>query len=157
MNGVGEAADVSSATAGSTTAIADSILSRAVKYWHGVAVEASKDDYSHEGQSPEAIGPCYSSRISAMVHVAMYDAYVGITKEGNMYNTYGQKPPAVDTAGARQFLLHVQMLAALCNTHVTQAARPVHAVAVSSADSSLFAHACVICYLSYCHNCCGAQ
>lgn len=38
--------------------------------------------------APENPGPCYTSRAFAMTHIALYDAYVGITGEGATYHEY---------------------------------------------------------------------
>ncbi|MFN0111396.1 MAG: chloroperoxidase [Blastocatellia bacterium] len=51
----------------------DSIL-----YWNAVALEANKA--SHTNGANEQTGPTLSSRALAIVHLAMYDAFAGITK-----------------------------------------------------------------------------
>lgn len=127
MDEVSETADGSSPSDGGASDTSDDTLLRVVKFWHGVAVQATKEDYSQDGQEPEEVGPCYSSRISAMVHVAMYDAYVGITEEGSTYYTYDQQPPAVDTTGAWQLLLRLHMMDALSRVRSVLRHRAVQA------------------------------
>jgi Vanadium chloroperoxidase N-terminal domain len=85
---------------GDPRTMADYILSRVIKYWHSAALDAQKEDYSHEGKPPEQNGPCYTSRISALVHIAIYDAYVGITREGDLYHTYDADPPCAEDKSA---------------------------------------------------------
>ncbi|MBK8054817.1 MAG: hypothetical protein IPK35_16500 [Saprospiraceae bacterium] len=48
-----------------------------ILYWNEVALEANK--VSHSNGMNEQTGPPLSSRALAMVHLAMYDAYVGTT------------------------------------------------------------------------------
>lgn len=65
-----------------------------IAYWHGIILDTHLGDYSrtdpegNEAMSPENPGPCYTSRAFAMAHIAMYDAYVGVTGEGNTYLDY---------------------------------------------------------------------
>jgi hypothetical protein len=49
----------------------------AVRYWNDVALEANK--VSHTNGANEQTGPPLSARALAIVHLAMYDAYVGTT------------------------------------------------------------------------------
>ena len=48
-----------------------------VFYWNAVALEANK--VSHSNGKGEQTGPTLSARALAMVHLAMYDAYSGVT------------------------------------------------------------------------------
>ena len=50
----------------------------AILYWNRVALDANQTDFS--GEEPEQGGPTLSSRAMAMVHLAMYDAFVGADK-----------------------------------------------------------------------------
>ncbi len=56
----------------------DSIL-----FWNDVAIEANRRDFSM--QNTQQGGPTLSSRALAMVHLAMYDAYFGITGTKTSY------------------------------------------------------------------------
>lgn len=58
-----------------------------VLYWNDVALEANK--VSHTNGAEEQIGPTRSSRALAIVHLAMYDAYVASAPGTplNFYNT----------------------------------------------------------------------
>ena len=65
----------------------------AVAFWHQLVLDLQLADYSRtnaagdELSAPENPGPCYSSRAMAMVHLAMYDAYVGVTGDADTYIT----------------------------------------------------------------------
>jgi hypothetical protein len=66
----------------------DSIL-----YWNQVALDAVKADFSSPdpttAPSPQQAGPTYAARALAIIHLAMYDAYMGImTNPPNTYLTY---------------------------------------------------------------------
>lgn len=81
--------------------IKDSIL-----HWNQIALEAVKTDFSTSDPtidpSPEQGGPTGTSRALAIVHLAMYDAYVGITG-GQTYLSYEpkEKPKTSDVNAAR--------------------------------------------------------
>src|SRR5687768_15866613 len=47
-----------------------------ILYWNDVALEANR--ISHTNGKNEQTGPTLSSRALAIVHLAMYDAYVGV-------------------------------------------------------------------------------
>ena len=70
-----------------------------IAFWHQLVLDLQLADYSRvndegdEISNPENPGPCYSSRAMAMTHLAMYDAYVGVTQEAETYLTYAQLPP----------------------------------------------------------------
>ncbi|MCU0687239.1 MAG: phosphatase PAP2 family protein [Polyangiaceae bacterium] len=55
----------------------DSIL-----FWNGVALEANR--VSHTDGSKEQNGPTLSSRALAIVHLAMYDAYIAVAKPAGL-------------------------------------------------------------------------
>lgn len=79
----------------------DSIL-----YWNAVANEATRVDFSSPAPAinpaPEQGGPTRTSRALAMVHLAMYDAYVGI-RGGGTYLEYGaSEKPDTDELFAAQ-------------------------------------------------------
>ena len=80
-------------------ATSDFVLSRAIKFWHAVALKAQLEDYSHQGVRPQQDGPCYTSRMSAMVHLAIYDAYVGVSREASTYLEYQSLPGGSKNAG----------------------------------------------------------
>jgi vanadium chloroperoxidase len=74
----------------------DSIL-----YWNQVALDAAKADFSSPdpaiGPQPQHPGPTYVARALAIMHLAMHDAYFGITKgpgAGKTYLNYGAATPA---------------------------------------------------------------
>lgn len=80
----------------------DSIL-----HWNQIALDAAKSDFSTSDPSinpslPEQGGPTRTSRALAIVHLAMYDAYVGI-KGGPKYLTYasGETPGTSDLQAAQ--------------------------------------------------------
>ena len=78
-----------------------------IAFWHQVILEMQLRDYSRRGPDgneadpdvlpPENPGPCYASRAMAIAHLAMYDAYVGVTGDGMTYQTFApsQLPPPV--------------------------------------------------------------
>jgi hypothetical protein len=92
----------------------DSIL-----HWNQIALDAAKADFSSSdpsvNPSPEQGGPTRTSRALAIVHVAMYDAYVGI-KGGPKYLTYasGETPGTTDLQAAQ-----AAVAAAACLTLLT--------------------------------------
>ena len=47
----------------------------AILYWNDIALEANR--VSHSNGKDEQTGPTLSSRALAIVHLAMYDAFVG--------------------------------------------------------------------------------
>jgi hypothetical protein len=69
------------------------LLSRAAIYWNTIATEAQRQDYSYAAPTaPEQPGPCYTARAMAIVHIAMHDAFISVTKEGETYLTYDNVP-----------------------------------------------------------------
>lgn len=72
----------------------------AILYWNQVALDAVKADFttndSSVNPSPEQGGPTRTSRVLAIVHLAMYDAYVGI-KGGATYLSYSSSETAGTT------------------------------------------------------------
>jgi hypothetical protein len=69
----------------------------AVLYWNQIALDAVKTDFTTSdatlNPSPEQGGPTLTSRALAIIHLAMYDAYVGIVG-GTKYLAYaiGETP-----------------------------------------------------------------
>jgi hypothetical protein len=63
-------------------------------FWHQLVLDLQLADYSRVGangqevRAPENPGPAYASRALAIAHLAMYDAYVGVTGEGPTYLRY---------------------------------------------------------------------
>lgn len=53
------------------------VLADPILYWNDVALEANR--VSHTNGAGEQTGPTLSSRALAIVHLAMYDAYIGVT------------------------------------------------------------------------------
>jgi hypothetical protein len=49
-----------------------------ILFWNGVALEANR--VSHTNGKNEQTGPTLSSRALAIVHLAMYDAFVGASR-----------------------------------------------------------------------------
>ncbi len=66
-----------------------------ILYWNEVALEANK--VSHTNGLGEQAGPPRSSRALAIVHLAMYDAYVGTATPSSLLHTY--LSTTVKTAG----------------------------------------------------------
>lgn len=53
----------------------------AILYWNEVALEANRISHTEGGTvHPGVNGPTLSSRALAIVHLAMYDAYVGVAR-----------------------------------------------------------------------------
>ena len=76
----------------------DSIL-----FWNQVALDAAKTDFSLPDPRPADLvpqqpGPTYASRALAIVHLAMYDAFVGVRGGGATYLDYTAEPPPGTTA-----------------------------------------------------------
>jgi hypothetical protein len=67
-----------------------------VGYWHSVILSLHLFDYSRtdangkELMAPLNPGPCYTARAFAMGHLAMYDAYVGISQDAVTYLSYSE-------------------------------------------------------------------
>jgi hypothetical protein len=81
-------------------------LANLVTTWHENAIKAHEKDYSRtkvngEILPPKVPGPGCTGRALAMVHLAIYDAYVGISKEDKTYLTYKKTPPDVDAGMCR--------------------------------------------------------
>ncbi len=53
-----------------------------ILYWNEVALEANRVDYTRAPDLPQQGGPTLSSRALAIVHLAMYDAFVGASAVG---------------------------------------------------------------------------
>lgn len=79
----------------------DSIL-----YWNQVALDAGKIDFSSPDPTtalmPQQAGPTYAARALAIVHLAMYDAYVGIKGGGATYLNYAPETPGTTDLQAAQ-------------------------------------------------------
>lgn len=78
----------------------DSIL-----FWNQIAIDANKADFSSPdpatNPSPQQGGPTRTSRALAIVHLAMYDAYVAITGSGKTYLKYTESPGTNNLAAAQ--------------------------------------------------------
>lgn len=91
----------------------------AILHWNQVALDAAKADFTTNdppvNPSPEQGGPTRTSRALAIVHLAMYDAYVGI-KGGPKYLSYasGETPGTSDLQAAQ-----AAVAAAACLTLLT--------------------------------------
>ena len=78
----------------------------AILHWNQVALDAAKTDFTTSdpsvNPSPEQGGPTRTSRALAIVHLAMYDAYVGI-RGGSKYLSYtsGEVPGTSDLQAAQ--------------------------------------------------------
>lgn len=66
-----------------------------ILYWNDVALEANRISHT-DGKDVNTLGPTLSSRALAIVHLAMYDAYVGAAKAttGTSLNHYSSAAPA---------------------------------------------------------------
>lgn len=91
----------------------DSILKAQITFWHKATIRAHLIDYSQDGSStpegtvfnPRVPGPCYVSRAFAMVHIAMFDAYVGITRSQRTYLAYKTPLPRVEKSAPPTLLV----------------------------------------------------
>lgn len=76
----------------------DRVLRLIVQRSHDESIDAHIQDYSRRNDrtgsplDPRVDGPCYTSRSLAMVHVAMYDAFVGISRDAGLYLPYPNLP-----------------------------------------------------------------
>jgi hypothetical protein len=91
----------------------------AILYWNQVALDAAREDFaspdSTTAPSPEQPGPTYCSRALAIVHLAMYDAYIGVRGGPNTYLTYTSTPGTTDLEAAQ-----AAVAAAACLTLISQ-------------------------------------
>lgn len=91
----------------------------AILHWNLIALNAVKTDYSTSdpsiNPSPQQGGPTSTSRALAIVHLAMYDAYVGV-RGGAKYLSYvtGEDPGTTDLQAA-----HAAVAAAACLTLIS--------------------------------------
>ena len=67
-----------------------------ILYWNDVALEANRVSHT-DGKDVQTLGPTLSSRALAIVHLAMYDAFVGASQSAlDPYLTpkpASQRPP----------------------------------------------------------------
>lgn len=63
-----------------------------ILFWNGVALEANR--ISHTNGHDEQTGPTRSARALAVVHLAMYDAYAGVTNDPVNLPRYISTPPS---------------------------------------------------------------
>src|SRR3954452_13422861 len=68
--------------------------------WNDVALEANL--VSHTDGSKEQNGPTLSSRAMAIVHLAMYDAYAGVTNDPTNLPPYNPSLPTPPTGATTQ-------------------------------------------------------
>jgi vanadium chloroperoxidase len=66
-------------------------MSDPILFWNQVALEANR--VSHTNGKDEQTGPTLSSRALAIVHLAMYDAYAGVTNDPPNLPRYLPNPP----------------------------------------------------------------
>jgi hypothetical protein len=98
----------------------DSIL-----FWNQVALDAGKTDFSlpdprPADMVPQQPGPTYASRALAIVHLAMYDAFVGIRGGAATYLDYSAEvPPGTNTLAAAR----AAVAAAACLTLIAMYSR----------------------------------
>jgi hypothetical protein len=77
-----------------------------IAFWHQLVLDLQLADYSRVGadgnevRAPENPGPAYASRALAIAHLAMYDAYVGVTRDAATYLTYKRVYLPVGIPGA---------------------------------------------------------
>src|SRR5262245_28863537 len=67
-------------------------MSDSILYWNGVALDANRE--SHVNDKKEQTGPILSARALAIVHLAMYDAYVAVAKPAGLAPCLPGLPPA---------------------------------------------------------------
>ena len=75
----------------------DALLREAITFGHDLVIRAHVDDYSRTDANGDVVaplvdGPVYTARAFAMVHLAMYDAFVGIGREDATYLSYDALP-----------------------------------------------------------------
>lgn len=63
-----------------------------ILFWNGIALEANR--ISHTNGRNEQTGPTRSSRALAIVHLAMYDAYAGVSNDPANLPRYISTPPS---------------------------------------------------------------
>src|SRR5918995_1040352 len=69
-----------------------------ILYWNDVAIEANR--VSHTNEKGEQRGPTLSSRALAIVHLAMYDAFVGASQAALSHYLTTPQPPAASSVSA---------------------------------------------------------
>ncbi len=89
----------------------------AILFWNGVCLDANKIDFTTDkpeiNPAPEQGGPTRTSRAFAIVHLAMYDAYIAIAGGGKTYLMYSTAElPSVTGVPAAQ----AAVAAAACQT-----------------------------------------
>lgn len=69
-------------------------MNDAILFWNEIAIDANKVDFSGTSSTemPQQGGPTRTSRALAIVHIAMYDAYIGIVG-GSTYLNYAPEMP----------------------------------------------------------------
>lgn len=72
----------------------------ALLYWNDVALEASAQDHTGNPPRLEQGGPTRTSRALAIVHLAMYDAFIGINGSYSPYQSGLMSPPPGASAEA---------------------------------------------------------
>lgn len=81
-------------------------MTDAILYWNQVALDATKIDFStdtpEKGPDPQQGGPTRTSRALAIIHLAMYDAYIGV-RGGPRYLSYiaSETPGTADLQAAQ--------------------------------------------------------
>jgi hypothetical protein len=75
-------------------------MNDSIMYWNAVALQANR--VSHSNDKKEQTGPTLSARALAIVHLAMYDAYVAVAKPAGLAPYQPRLPaaPAGSTAAA---------------------------------------------------------
>lgn len=80
-------------------------VASAITEGHQRALQAHVDDYSNRDANGDPIistpGPVYVARAFAMIHVAMYDAFVGISGNAPTYLPYDSLPTVPASAPRR--------------------------------------------------------
>src|SRR5687768_18547151 len=74
-------------------------MTDAILYWNGVALEANR--VSHSNGAAEQTGPPLSARALAIVHLAMYDAFIGADKASGGSGTDPHYLPAAELPTAK--------------------------------------------------------
>jgi hypothetical protein len=74
-------------------------MTDAILYWNGVALEANR--VSHSNGAAEQTGPPLSARALAIVHLAMYDAFIGADKVSGGTGTDPHYLPAAELPTAK--------------------------------------------------------
>jgi hypothetical protein len=81
-----------------------------ILYWNEVAIEADRVSHT-DRKDTQTLGPTLSSRALAIVHLAMYDAFVGASQAALSHYLTPKPPAAVSTSAAVAAAAHATLSA----------------------------------------------